>query len=283
MRPGHCVWRPHCNPARSGSWDPDTLTNRNNIAAWTRACGDAAGALRLFIALLPDRERLLGSEHPDTLTTRGNIAACTGECGDAAGALRLNTALLPDRERLLGSEHPDTLTTRGNIAVWTAQIQHQSRNESDQQPLAELGELADEAVTAGETAAAVSYCGQMIAAEEAFGPEDDIQLTGYLRRAASILAGAEQDAQAIETLTRAITINDRYGAETAEALDDLCNLAGLQERNGLHQEARQNLARARDIEARNSKSPDRSAMLVTRDPPAPMQATEVLGISEAIS
>ena len=54
---------------------PDTLTTRNNIAAWTGRGGDAAGALRLFRELLPDRERVLGPDHPDTLTTRNNMAA----------------------------------------------------------------------------------------------------------------------------------------------------------------------------------------------------------------
>jgi hypothetical protein len=58
----------------------------------------------------------------------------------------------------------------------------------------------------------------------------------------------------METLTRVIAINDRYGVETAEAVGDLRSLAGLQQRNGLHQEARQNLDRARDIEARHSKA-----------------------------
>ena len=66
---------------------PDTLTTRNNIAAWTGRGGDAAGALRLFRELLPDRERVLGPDHPETLTTRNNIAYWTGECGDLAGAL----------------------------------------------------------------------------------------------------------------------------------------------------------------------------------------------------
>jgi tetratricopeptide (TPR) repeat protein len=233
---------------------PGTLTTQNNIAGWTGLCGDAAGALRLATALLPDQERVLGPDHPDTLSTRNNIAFWTGECGDAAGALRLFTALLPDRERVLGPDHPDTLTTRGNIAEWTAQIRHGSRNERDRAPLAELGRLADQAVAAGDTAAAVAHCEQMgAAAEEAFGP-GDIRLTGYLRRAASILAEADRDAQAIEALKRAITINDRYGAETAEAVDDLRGLAGLQQRNGLHHEAQQNLDRARDIEARHSEA-----------------------------
>jgi tetratricopeptide (TPR) repeat protein len=204
-------------------------------------------------ALLPDMERVLGPGHPDTLRTRHNIATWTGECGDAAGALRLLTALLPDMERVSGPGHPDTLRTRHNIAALTAQGRHGSCDEPDQPLLAELGRLADEAVAAGDTAAAVSYNEQMVAAaEEAFGP-GDIRLTGYLRRAASILAAANRDVQAIETLTRAITINDRYGAETAEAVNDLRNLAGLQQRNGLHQEAQQNPDRARDIEARHSR------------------------------
>lgn len=81
---------------------------------------------------------------------------------------------------------------------------------------AELSRLADDAVAAGDTAAAASYCEQMVAAaEQAFGPEG-IRLAGYLRRAASILA-ADRDAQVLEALTRTVTINDRYGSETAEA------------------------------------------------------------------
>ena len=37
-----------------------TLRTRNNIAYWTGETGDAQEALRLFRALLPDRERVLG-------------------------------------------------------------------------------------------------------------------------------------------------------------------------------------------------------------------------------
>jgi hypothetical protein len=114
--------------------------------------------------------------------------------------------------------------------------------------------LASDAVTSGDTATAVACCQQMIvAAEHAFGPED-IRLAGYLRQAAGILATANQDAQAIEALTRTITINDRYGSETADAVSDLRNLAGLQQRNDLHHPAQLNLDRARDIEARHSKA-----------------------------
>lgn len=61
----------------------NTLTTRNNIATWTGKTGDANGALKLFRALLPDWERVLGKEHPDTLATRNNVAGWTGETGDA--------------------------------------------------------------------------------------------------------------------------------------------------------------------------------------------------------
>ena len=104
---------------RLGPGHPDTLTTRHNIAYWTGQAGDARGALELFTALLPDRQRVLGPGHPDTLATRANVAAWTGEAGDARGALELFTALLPDRQRVLGPGHPDTLTTRHNIAAWT--------------------------------------------------------------------------------------------------------------------------------------------------------------------
>ena len=80
-----------------GDDHPDTLTTRGNIATWTGECGDAAGALRLYQELLPDRVRVLGPRHPDTLATRSHIALWTGQCGDAAGALRLFQELLPDR------------------------------------------------------------------------------------------------------------------------------------------------------------------------------------------
>ena len=106
---------------RLGPDHPDTLTTRHNIAYWTGRAGDAHGALELFTALLPDRQRVLGPDHPDTLTTRSNIAHWTGQAGDARGALELSTALLPDQQRVLGPDHPDTLTTRHNVADWTGE------------------------------------------------------------------------------------------------------------------------------------------------------------------
>lgn len=51
---------------------------------WTGEAGDAAGEVHLLEGLLPDQERVLGTDHPDTLTTRNNIANLRGE-GRAAG------------------------------------------------------------------------------------------------------------------------------------------------------------------------------------------------------
>jgi Tetratricopeptide repeat len=62
-----------------GADHPDTLTTRHNIAFWTGECGDAAQALRLFRALLLDRERVLGADHPDTFKTRDRIRICENE------------------------------------------------------------------------------------------------------------------------------------------------------------------------------------------------------------
>jgi tetratricopeptide (TPR) repeat protein len=102
-----------------GPAHPETLTTRGNIANWTGNSGDAAGALRLALDVLPDEEQVLGPRHPNTLTTRCNIAFWTGRCGDAAGALRLFRDLLLDDLWVLGPRHPDTLAIRDNIARWT--------------------------------------------------------------------------------------------------------------------------------------------------------------------
>jgi len=47
--------------------------------------GDAAGARDQFAALLPVRERVLGSERPDTLTARHNLAYWTRQAEDGIG------------------------------------------------------------------------------------------------------------------------------------------------------------------------------------------------------
>ena len=92
--------------SKLGPDHPDTLTTRNNIAAWTGKSGDAREALRLFTELLPDQERVLGRDHPNTLTTRGNIAHWTGESGNAHEALRLFAELLPDHGAGAGPRPP---------------------------------------------------------------------------------------------------------------------------------------------------------------------------------
>jgi hypothetical protein len=102
-----------------GPEHPSTLNVRANLAHWTGAAGDAAGARDQYAELLPIYERVLGPEHPSTLNVRANLAHWTGEAGDAAGARDQYAELLPIYERVLGPEHPSTLTTRANLAHWT--------------------------------------------------------------------------------------------------------------------------------------------------------------------
>ncbi|WP_017595770.1 tetratricopeptide repeat protein [Nocardiopsis potens] len=97
----------------------DTLTARNNLAAWTGDAGDPAEAARMLTELLPVLQRVLGPDHPGTLAARNNLATWTGEAGDPAEAARLFAELLPARTRILGPDHPDTLTTRNNLATCT--------------------------------------------------------------------------------------------------------------------------------------------------------------------
>jgi hypothetical protein len=56
---------------------PRTLTVRADLASWTGAAGDAAGARDQYAALLPIIERVLRPEHPDTLTVRASLAYWT--------------------------------------------------------------------------------------------------------------------------------------------------------------------------------------------------------------
>jgi hypothetical protein len=100
---------------------PDTLTSRVNLAFWTGAAGDAAGARDAFAALLPVRERVEGPEHEEALTTRHSLAYYIGEAGDAAGARDAFAALLPTIERVQGREHLDTLSARHELAYWTGE------------------------------------------------------------------------------------------------------------------------------------------------------------------
>ena len=60
---------------------------RDSLAVMTGEAGDAAGARDLFAALVPDVQRVLGSDHSLTLSARDSLAFWTREAGDAAGAL----------------------------------------------------------------------------------------------------------------------------------------------------------------------------------------------------
>jgi tetratricopeptide repeat protein len=75
-------------------------------------------SLMRLAALLPIRERVLGTEHPETLGARRELVGWTGAAGDAAGARDQYAVLLPVIERVLGPEHPHTLADRGNLARW---------------------------------------------------------------------------------------------------------------------------------------------------------------------
>ncbi|MFG2437969.1 tetratricopeptide repeat protein [Streptomyces sp. NPDC048508] len=106
----------HLTTQHLGPDHPDTLTTRNNLAAWRGAVGDATGAATALGELLHDQLRILGPDHPETLTTRNNLAHWRGQAGDATGAATALEELLNDRLRILGPDHPHTLTTRGNLA-----------------------------------------------------------------------------------------------------------------------------------------------------------------------
>ncbi len=67
-----------------GPEHPDTLSNRHNLARWTRQAGDPAAARDMLAGLLPVRERVLGPEHPDTLRARADLARWTGEAEAAS-------------------------------------------------------------------------------------------------------------------------------------------------------------------------------------------------------
>jgi hypothetical protein len=101
-----------------GAEHPDTLAARHNLAYWTGAAGDAAGARDQFAALLPARERVLGTEHRDTLATRADLARVTEQAGHADKAHNQLAALLPVMERVLGRRtprHPDRPRRPGQL------------------------------------------------------------------------------------------------------------------------------------------------------------------------
>jgi tetratricopeptide (TPR) repeat protein len=101
--------------ARLGIDHPAMLTARSQLAqvvALTRY----AEAEQLLRLLLPDQQRILGSEHPDTMASQRVLARLTGLQGRYQQAQQMYQQLLATRRRLLGDDHPETLATRHGLA-----------------------------------------------------------------------------------------------------------------------------------------------------------------------
>jgi hypothetical protein len=74
-----------CSPTICGSWDPNTLATRSNLARWRGQAGDPTGAATTTEQLLTDYLRVLGPDHPHTLTTRNNLAYWRNKTDDQRG------------------------------------------------------------------------------------------------------------------------------------------------------------------------------------------------------
>jgi hypothetical protein len=73
------------------------------IARWTGASGTAPETLRLLQTLLPDQQRVLGTDHSDILDSRGSIATGPAQLATYGGSLgRLYRVLLPHADRVWG-------------------------------------------------------------------------------------------------------------------------------------------------------------------------------------
>jgi tetratricopeptide (TPR) repeat protein len=78
-----------------GDTHPDTLTSRNNLAAY-RAAGRLAEALPLYERTLADSEQILGDTHPSTLTSRNNLANAYQAAGRLAESESLRNHAEPE-------------------------------------------------------------------------------------------------------------------------------------------------------------------------------------------
>ena len=90
-----------------GPDDPETLSDRANMARFTGEAGDAASARDQFTALLPVSARLLGPDHPNTLLARVRLARFTGEGGMRPGPATKAPRCCPSSS---GSWAPSTRT-----------------------------------------------------------------------------------------------------------------------------------------------------------------------------
>ncbi|KAJ7245234.1 hypothetical protein C8J57DRAFT_1190944 [Mycena rebaudengoi] len=71
----------------------------------------------LCVALLENREHILGSEHPETLRVMSRLAATYWKLGKFTDSLELDVAVLQKRQQIFGPEHPKTLDAMSNLAV----------------------------------------------------------------------------------------------------------------------------------------------------------------------
>ncbi|KAJ7291952.1 hypothetical protein C8J57DRAFT_1458569 [Mycena rebaudengoi] len=71
----------------------------------------------LCVALLENREHILGSEHPDTLSVMSSLAATSWKLGKFTDSLELQVTVLQKWTQMLGPEHPNTLAAMSNLAI----------------------------------------------------------------------------------------------------------------------------------------------------------------------
>ncbi|KAJ7272249.1 P-loop containing nucleoside triphosphate hydrolase protein [Mycena rebaudengoi] len=81
------------------------------------ACGHFNQSKELCVALLENREHILGSEHPETLTVMSSLAATYWKLGKFTDSLELDVTVLQKKKQILGPEHPNTLAAMSNLAI----------------------------------------------------------------------------------------------------------------------------------------------------------------------
>lgn len=78
---------------------------------------NSSAAIPFGVALVADRERVLGPcHHPDTVISRNDLACAYRWAGRLAESIELFKAAVSDGERVLGRDHPDTLISRNDLA-----------------------------------------------------------------------------------------------------------------------------------------------------------------------
>ncbi len=96
-----------------GSYHPDTMTARGNLANAYLAARRVKDAIPVYERTLADREMAQGADDMDTMTARGNLANAYHSAGRLKDALPLYEQTLAACERVLGPTHQSTLTATG--------------------------------------------------------------------------------------------------------------------------------------------------------------------------